>query len=81
MGVPKALPGDMLCKSKREGQLGVCRVRVPAEKKGVEDEIEGGEGKVEGGVSREGFKKRGGVGGALLCVRKKRGGWGNGRWG
>lgn len=71
MRVPKALAGDMLCKSKHEGQLGVCRVRVPAEKKGVEDEIEGGEGKVEGGVSREGFKKRGGVG-VHFCVGGRR---------
>lgn len=44
MEVPWALPGDILHKSKREGQLGVCRVRVPAEKEGVEGGSEGGEG-------------------------------------
>lgn len=63
MGALWAQAGDSPCKASVMGQLGVCRVRVPAEKKGVEDRSEGGEGEEEGGggAGGEGFKKRGGV--------------------
>lgn len=61
------------------GQLGV---RVPAEKKGVEDGREGGEGEEEGGggAGGEGFKKKRWCWGALLCREEEGGRMGTGRW-
>lgn len=60
--------------SKCVGQLCVCRMRVPAEKKGVEDGSEGGDGEEEGCCGGGGLRKEVVLG--CTFVWEKRGGWG-----